>query len=427
MKPLKTLLNRLGRLAARPAPALAILTLLSAFCLAQYGLPGTRTAGPSRAPNTIVTLPKPRLEGEISLEEALANQPGLWQFAPRPLGLQEIGQLAWAGQGIIDQASGLRTVPSISGLYPIKLYFATPQGLFVYNPQQHSLEQTLTADVRFRIAAAAARQPALAQAPCDIIIAGSIRQLTMQHGRQARKYMLLEAGHIAQNIQLQAVSLGLRSLTTAIFEAREVERTCRIPKEFEPTYILSVGRPLEQDQSEQGPLAGPGGVVFIVPNALFRDEELFETRFVLDRAGLNTIVAGARTGPVTGMLGNVVQAELTINELAVDNYDAIVFVGGPGARQYLKSSTALDIAREAAVKGKIIAAISTAPAILANAGVLQGIRATCLLTERGRLQQGGAIYTGTPVEVDGPVITARDPAAAALFGQAIADVLFRLP
>jgi protease I len=249
----------------------------------------------------------------------------------------------------------------------------------------------------------------------------------MQYGRQARKYMLLEAGHVAQNIQLQAVTLGLRSLTTAIFEPREVERTCRIPKEFEPTYILSAGHPLEQDQSEQGPLTGPGGVVFVVPNALFRDEELFETRFVLDQAGLNTIVAGARTGPVTGMLGNVVQAELTINELAVDNYDAIVFVGGPGAREYLKNSTALDIVREAAVKGKIIAAISTAPAILANAGVLQGIRATSFLTERGRLQQGGAIYTGTPVEVDGPIITARDPAAAALFGQAIADVLYRLP
>jgi len=385
MRPLKTSFHRFGRLAGWSVPVLAILALFSAFSLAQYGLPVTRTAGPSRAPNRVVRLPKPRLQGELSLEEALAKAPGIRQFKPTPLELEEIGQLAWAGQGVIDEANGVRTVPSVNGTYPIKLYFATPQGLFVYNPQQHSLEQTLPADVRFRLAAAAPRQPVLAQAPCDIIIAGSVRQLTLQYGRQARKYMLLEAGHAAQNIRLQAVTLGLGSMTIAVFEPREVDRACRLPKELDPIYILPVGRPLRPGEGQSGPLAGARGVVFVVPSGLFRDEELFETRFVLNDAGIATTVAGARTGPVTGILGNVVQSELTINELVVDDYDAIVFVGGPGARQYLNNAIAHRIAREAVDKGKIVAAISTAPAILANAAMLQGIRATGFVTERPRL------------------------------------------
>jgi len=107
----------------------------------------------------------------------------------------------------------------------------------------------------------------------------------------------------------------------------------------------------------------------------------------------------------------------------VDDYDAIIFVGGPGATEYFDNPIALNIARQAAYRGKVLAAICIAPAVLANAGVLGGIRATSFWSERDRLQNAGAIYTGAPVERDGLIITASDPRAARQFGRAIAQTL----
>jgi len=92
--------------------------------------------------------------------------------------------------------------------------------------------------------------------------------------------------------------------------------------------------------------------------------------------------------------------------------------------EYFNSGVALDIARETADKGKILAAICIAPSVLANAGVLNGVRVTGFPSEQARLRRAGAIYTGAPVERDGLIITGRGPEAARLFGGAVADAIY---
>lgn len=109
--------------------------------------------------------------------------------------------------------------------------------------------------------------------------------------------------------------------------------------------------------------------------------------------------------------------------MRVEDFDAVVFVGGPGAAEYYINPAALGIAREAATKRKAIAAISTAPTILATAGVLRGVRATGLITQRETMQRGQAIYTGASVERDGMIITGSDPSVAVPFAQAIARAI----
>ncbi len=100
-----------------------VLVCFAALCLGQR-----RT----RSPQKIVRLIKPSLTGTVSFEEALAKRRSVRLFASKPLDSEQIGQLAWAGQGITDQQRGLRTAPSAGETYPIDLYFATPEGLFVY-------------------------------------------------------------------------------------------------------------------------------------------------------------------------------------------------------------------------------------------------------------------------------------------------------
>lgn len=163
--------------------------------------------------------------------------------------------------------------------------------------------------------------------------------------------------------------------------------------------------------------------VLIVASENFRDEELFETRDALKGAQVQTVIASTKTGTVTGMLGGQAQAEILVSSIVVDDYDAIVFIGGPGATQYFNDAAALDIARKAVSKSKVLAAICIAPTTLANAGVLKGVKATCFSSERHKLEKAGATYTGAPVEKDGLIITADGPRSAAKFGKTIADAL----
>jgi len=406
-----------------------LLMVLPAVCLGQY-----KRSHQSRVlPLKIVQLSTPTLYGSFSLEWALVERRSVREFAGRPLDFEQIGQLAWAGQGITEKRRGLRTAPSAGAIYPIELYFATPEGLFVYNPDGHTLKEVFKGDTRSRLAKAALKQKCVADAACDIIIAGSARKLAARYGNRAKRYMLLEAGHVAQNIHLQAVCLGLGSVPVAVFETREVGRICNLPANLEPLYIICVGYPAGQPTTEEAEKQDPPRrvdtkrrvktAVLIVARENFRDEELFETRRILDGAGVQTVIASSRTGLVRGMLGGGAEARILVNDIVVDDYDAIIFVGGPGASEYFNSPVALNIAREAANKQKVLAAICVAPTVLANAGVLKGVTATSFLSERVRLIRAGARYTGAPVERDGLIITASGPMAAIQFGRAIAEAL----
>jgi len=379
-----------------------------------------------------IQLFEPKKLGEVSLEEVLSVRRSVRQFSDRTLNPEQIGQLAWAGQGITNRSTGFRTAPSAGAIYPMTLYIATNEGLFAYDPAEHALKLTLGRDIRAKLAAEAFRQDAVAQGGCDIIIAGSVRKLAAKYGSKARRYILIEAGHIAQNILLQATAMGLGAVPIGAFDIKGVARTCRLDKELEPFYIICIGYPAVYGRSRPGEQkvlsyineqSETKKAALIIASYNFRDEELFETKNILDSANVNTVVASTKTGTITGMLGGKAEAQLLLDQLNVDDYDAVVFIGGTGASEYFGNATALKIAHQAAAKKKVVAAICIAPAILANAGILQNVRATCFSSQKGRLIRAGANYTGAAVERDGLVITASGPTAAKLFGRVIVEAL----
>lgn len=155
----------------------------------------------------------------------------------------------------------------------------------------------------------------------------------------------------------------------------------------------------------------------------FRDEELFHTKEELEAAGNDVTIASTTTTIATGMLGGTIVPEITIDEVNVDDYDAIVFVGGSGSSIYFNNKKAHEIARNAYYKGKVIGAICIASSTLANAGLLREKKATCYPSEGSNLKSKGAIYTGRPVEKDGKIITADGPSSARNFGREIAKLL----
>jgi len=401
------------------------LTILG-LVLVCFAVPFYGQRRPRVAQQKIIQLTEPKLTGTVSLEEALAKRRSVRQFTNESLKPTQISQLAWAGQGITEPQRGLRTAPSAGSIYPIELFFATQEGLFVYRPAEHTMMQITDQDIRNALAEAASMQQSVAEAGCDIIVAGSVRKLTDRFRNQARNYMFLEAGHIAQNIQLQAVCLELGSVVVGGFNSGDVRKICRLTRGLEPIYIICVGYPAAEvapETAEGQTIAAGKKAVLIIASENFRDEELFETKRVLDAAQVQTATASTRTGAIRGTLGNIAEATIPLDRLRMDDYDAIIFIGGPGAVEYFGNRVALNIAREAVRRGKILAAIGIAPTILADANVLAGIRATSFLSERERLIQAGAAYTGFDVERERLIITATGPAASVQFGRAIVDAL----
>lgn len=164
-------------------------------------------------------------------------------------------------------------------------------------------------------------------------------------------------------------------------------------------------------------------VAIIIAHQDFRDEEFSHPFTVLSGAGALVTVASSRTGTASGMLGKRVEVKHLLKELDAVNFDAIVFVGGPGAQEYFNDPTAHQLARRATELGKVVGAICIAPAILAHAGVVEGKQATGFSSILPDLRKAGAKVTATPVVRDGKLITADGPAAAAKFAATLLEAL----
>ena len=195
-----------------------------------------------------IILPQPRYQSEISIEEALLKRRSVREYKEKPLSLQEISQLLWAAQGITDPQTGKRTAPSAGALYPLKVYLTgkiegLTIGMYQYNPHNHSLIKVRDKDLRKELMVAAYDQPWIEKAPVNIIFTGNYQIIAQKYGKEkAPRYTHMEVGHVAQNVYLQAQSLGLGTVVVGGFEIERVKKVLALPLEEEPLYIMPVGK-----------------------------------------------------------------------------------------------------------------------------------------------------------------------------------------
>ena len=190
-----------------------------------------------------VQLPQPRQKGELSFEESILKRRSQRTFLEKELTLEQISQLLWAAQGITGKRedTDLRAAPSPGALYPMELYVLTRDGLFHYVPKGHYLEAIGKEDLRAALSNVALRQEVIKFAPMTIVISAVFPRVTVKYGERGKMYTHMEAGHIAQNVHLQAVSLGLGSVSMGAFEAEKVKGLLSLPDDQEPIYMIPVG------------------------------------------------------------------------------------------------------------------------------------------------------------------------------------------
>jgi SagB-type dehydrogenase family enzyme len=212
--------------------------------LAAAGAAATACAATAQVGEEAADLPAPDVAGTGSLEEALAKRRSVRRFTADALTPEEISQLLWSMQGI-TRDWGARTAPSAGALYPLEVYVATAEGLYHYVPQGHRTVLAPKLGLRQELWAAGLKQDWIREAPAVFVIAAVYARTAAKYGDRAKRYVHLEAGHVAENLLLQAVALGLGGVPVGAFHDDKVQDALGLPEDQEPLYLIPVGHPDE--------------------------------------------------------------------------------------------------------------------------------------------------------------------------------------
>ncbi len=195
----------------------------------------------------LLRLPEPKLDGSMTVEEALLRRRSVREYQSGELSLAEISQLMWAAQGVTD-SRGLRTSPSAGALYPLEISLIVgdisglANGVYRYQPKENALWFISESDQRASLARAAWRQDYIKDAAALLVISGVYQRTTKKYGQRGIRYVHMEAGHAAQNVFLQATALGLATVVIGAFDDESVKKILNFSDQEQPLYLMPVGK-----------------------------------------------------------------------------------------------------------------------------------------------------------------------------------------
>jgi len=195
-----------------------------------------------------IALPKPQALAQMSIDDALKKRKSVREFTGDPLSIGQLSYLLWTAAGIQRTEHGyeFRTAPSAGALYPIETYLVVnnveevPQGVYHYAIQDHALEQLKAGSFGRDITVAALGQDMCYAAPVVFIWTAVFGRMKWKYKQRAYRYVYLDAGHIAENLALAAVSLGLGSCQIGALYDDEVNAVIDVDGTEESVIYMSV-------------------------------------------------------------------------------------------------------------------------------------------------------------------------------------------
>ncbi len=157
-------------------------------------------------------------------------------------------------------------------------------------------------------------------------------------------------------------------------------------------------------------------IAFILADG-FEDSEMVVTRDLLVRAGFDVTLFGLGKKIVEGSAGIKIISDEQFSPEKLEGFDGVVLPGGRGYKYLLQSESVRKSLKEANEKKKMIAAICAAPVVLAEAGILDDVKATVYPGFEKKIPhpRNGSVV------VDKNIITANGPGAAFHFGLKIIE------
>lgn len=197
-----------------------------------------------------IELETPNTDGGASLYEVLKKRRSVRDYKGKTIDMQTLSLLLWAAQGITLNTAyhQFRTAPSAGGLYPVETYVAVnnveglQSGIYHYEVLYHTLALLEAGNMGRELARAGLGQNMLADAPVVFIFSAVIQRCRWKYGQRAYRYIYMDAGHIAQNLALAAVSCDLGSCQIGAFLDEEVNGVVGLDGQEETViYMSTVG------------------------------------------------------------------------------------------------------------------------------------------------------------------------------------------
>ncbi len=203
----------------------------------------------------VLELPPSRTPLIMPLGEAILRRSTARQMKPAPVSLPALATLLHCAYGITrDQRSlgyprAFRTVPSGGALYPLEIFVysapANPEfdsGLYHFNPIQEHLRWLRKGDLSEPLSQALVQPEILTASSLLIFITAVFERSTFKYGDRGYRFVLIEAGHVGQNINLAAVSLGLGSMNMGGFYDRKLDDFLDLDGLTHSTiYVVAIG------------------------------------------------------------------------------------------------------------------------------------------------------------------------------------------
>lgn len=211
---------------------------------------------PARPGQELIPLPGPESFTAFAgtdLVDAIASRRSHRRFRENALTLQELAFLLWATQGVrqvLDHGHALRTVPSAGCRHAFESYLLVlhvnglETGVFRYLPVEHALVlERRVDDLAAAISAATLQQHFIAAAPVTFVWTALPYRMEWRYDLAAHRVILLDAGHLCQNLYLACSAIGAGTCAIAAYHQELIDRLLGIDGSDEFTvYLAPVGK-----------------------------------------------------------------------------------------------------------------------------------------------------------------------------------------
>jgi SagB-type dehydrogenase family enzyme len=209
----------------------------------------------------------PAVVGEpaLPLTEAVRRYARAKAFEPTTLSLAQLSRLLYYTNGVTGQAAGkkrtvyLRAAPSAGALYSGEVYVVAEgvrglsSGVYYYGVKEHELVPLQSGSFLDEIGRALAQPRAIENAGAVILLSNVFHRYTWRYANRGYRYALIDTGHIAENLRLAAVSVGLGETGSLRFHDDLLNRLLQVDgREEAVCAIHALGRPADSAKASDG-------------------------------------------------------------------------------------------------------------------------------------------------------------------------------
>jgi len=192
-----------------------------------------------------IQLSKPQIGSGNSLMQLLWKRMSSREFSPKPLPVEVLSNLLWAGFGI-NRPDGKRTAPYARAAMKnmdqqdMDIYVILSDGLYLYDAKANQLKLLLAEDLR----GLAGTQPYVKEAPVNLIYVSDHAKMGDNTPNEQKIFLsCAHAGFISENVYLYCASEGLATVVRAWIDRPALSKAMELRPDQKIILAQSVGYP----------------------------------------------------------------------------------------------------------------------------------------------------------------------------------------